>query len=131
MQALVKLTNLLHKHIDKDLLSPDSPVQTNTFLDRVAIFSSRLLVASDNLVSSMYAPHQAPIISLHLREYLDLFEELNAMLLPVPKAEEQLTALSLSEAGYKATKWFATCFIQITKAGAKISKTLEDQLPRQ
>ena len=126
MQALVKLTNLLHERIAKDLLSPDSPVQTGALLDRVAIFSSRLLVASDNLISSLYPPHQASNISSHLKEYLDLFEELDATLLPGSKVEEQLAALSLTggDAGKKATKWFTTCFIQITKAGAKISETL-------
>jgi len=133
VQALVKLTNLLHERIQRDLLSPGSPVQSDALLDRLAKFSSTLLVASDNLISSLYPPHQALNISLHLREYLDLFEELNASLLPSPKLEEQLTALSLTgDAGnIKTTKWFTTCFIQITKAGAKISETLEDLIPRQ
>ncbi|KAF9532979.1 hypothetical protein CPB83DRAFT_846728 [Crepidotus variabilis] len=126
VRALVKVANLLHTRVVKDLLSSNTHKQDNVTLDNLATYSAQLLSASDELISSMYTPQQPTAISLHLSSYLGALKAIQHALNPKNEdLEQQLSALSVSNASLsKKTKWLKTCFDLIDKAGAQVSETL-------
>lgn len=127
LKTLIKLSNLLHKRILDDLLAQNSPNLDNTVLDRLATHSSGLLVASDNLVTAMYAPQQSSVIALHLGNYLKVLRPLQDTLLRQQEQSlvDQFATLSVSgQCGDKTVRWFTLSFDQIEKAAEKISGTL-------
>jgi len=129
MQAVVKLTILLHKRVLSATLSPDAPERDDATLDRLSRLSAKLLPASDDLISSLYAPQQPSIISPYLTTFLDVIKDIQSTLLPPPKdLDQQLDSLSLSKpASDKSSKWFTTCFEQLDKAATKVSETLAEK----
>lgn len=129
LQTLIKLSNLLHKRILNDLLAQNSPNLDNTVLDGLSTHSSRLLVASDNLVTAMYAPQQSSVIALHLGDYLKVLRPLKDTLLRQQEQNvvEQFASLSVSgQSEDKTVRWFSLCFDQIEKSAEKLSGTLKE-----
>lgn len=127
VEALVKVTLLLHKRIINDILSSKSQGQDDDSLNKLAVLSGSLLTASDDLISSMYSPQHPDIITPYLHSFLGVNQDIRKIiLLPQDKAlEEQLDALSLADqSSGKTRKWFTTCFDQLDKCGAKVLATL-------
>ena len=125
VQALVKLSNLLHQRVAKDILSEDGRDLQNAILDLLSDYSSRLLATSDNLISAMYAPQQPSMISSYLDDYLDVLQDLQNTLLPQHGEElnDQIAALVISNQPVdKVKKWLTTRFEQIKRTGQKISE---------
>lgn len=124
---MVKLSNLLHQRVAKDILSKDGCDLQNANLDRLSDYSSRLLASSDNLISAMYAPQQPSVISSYLDDYLDVLQDIQNTLLPQhgEELDDQLAALVISSQPVnKVKKWLITCFEQIKRTGQKISEAL-------
>jgi len=121
---------LLHKRVLRDALSPDAPECDNSTYDALVTLSTDLLTASDNLISSMYAPQQLPNVSVYLQSLREVIKDLQRTLFPSQKnqlsLEEQLNALELSPqlGSDKSRKWFKTCFEQVEILGAKVVETL-------
>ncbi|KJA27217.1 hypothetical protein HYPSUDRAFT_63480 [Hypholoma sublateritium FD-334 SS-4] len=134
VQSLVKLGLLLHKRIIKDILPSYVLVKENSSLDKLAVSSGKLVIAFDDLISSMYAPHQASNITTHLGLFQQVVRDFQTIISP-PRSktlEEQLGGLSVSdESGNKTTLWFSTCFDQISKAIRGVSETLQNLLKDQ
>jgi hypothetical protein len=130
VQAVIKLVVLLHKRVLRDVLSPDAPECDNSTYDTLVTLSTDLLTASDNLISSVYAPQQLPNVSVYLQSLRDVIKDLQRTLFPSQNnqlsVEEQLNALELSPqlGSDKSRKWFKTCFEQVEILGAKIAETL-------
>ena len=121
---------LLHKRVLRDVLSPDDPECNNSAYDVLVTLSTNLLTASDNLISSMYAPQQLPNVSVYLQSLEEVIKDLQRTLFPSQNnqlsVEERLNALELSPqlGNDKSRKWFNTCFEQVEILGAKIVETL-------
>ncbi|KAF8964683.1 hypothetical protein BDZ97DRAFT_1904344 [Flammula alnicola] len=131
VQAVLKLAILLHKRVIKDILSSDTRLKDNMALDKIAMLSGKLLVASDDFISSMYAPQQPSNITPYLASFWDVIKDIRVTILPSQdnSLEEQLNGLLLSsQASDKTRKWFTTCFEQIDKAAAKVSDTLRNPI---
>lgn len=127
VEALVKVTLLLHKRIINDVLSSKSQGQDDLSLNKLAILSGSLLTASDDLISSMYSPQHLDIITSYLHSFLGVNQDIRKIiLLPHDKAlHERVDSLSLADQpSEKTRKWFTTCFDQIDKCGAKVLATL-------
>ena len=88
-------------------------------------------MAFDDLISSMYAPHQASNIATHLELFQQVVSRFQEIIFPQSKIlEERLEILSVSvESRNKTTLWFDTCFNQISKAAAGILEALQN-LPK-
>lgn len=130
MQAVIKLVVLLHKRVLRDVLSPDAPECDNLTYDALVAISTNLLTASDDLISSMYAPQQLPNVLHCLQSLRDVIKDLQQTLFHSQNnellIEEQLRALELSPrlGSDKSRKWFKTCFEQVEIIGARIVETL-------
>ena len=121
---------LLHKRFLRDVFSPDAPEIDNLTYDALVTLSTNLLTASDDLISSMYAPQQLSNVSVYLQSFRDVIKDLQQTLFPSqsnqPSVEEQLNALELSPrlGNDKSTKWFKTCFEQVEVLAARVENTL-------
>ncbi|KIM49121.1 hypothetical protein M413DRAFT_96652 [Hebeloma cylindrosporum] len=127
VEALVKVTLLLHKRVINDVLSSKSQGKDDVSLNKLAVLSGSLLTASDDLISSMYSPQHLDNITSCLRSFLGVNQDIRKIiLLPHEKAlEERMDGLSLADhPSEKTRKWFTTCFDQIDKCGAKVLATL-------
>ena len=127
VEALVKVTLLLHKRIINDVLSSKCQRQDDLSLNKLAVLSGSLLTASDDLISSMYSPQHLDIITSYLNSFLGVNQDIRKIiLLPHDKAlHERMESLSLADQpSEKTRKWFTTCFDQIDKCGAKVLATL-------
>lgn len=121
------MVTLLHARVMKEVLSSTAAKRDNATLDTLCSLSNDLLNASDDLISSMYAPHELSNIKPCFDEFWKVIKDMRSIILP-PKGEtleEQLSSMSISSDG-KSDKWFITCFDQIDKAGVKISEGLGD-----
>jgi hypothetical protein len=127
VEALVKVTLLLHKRIINDILSPKSQTADDVSLDKLAALSGSLLTASDDLISSMYSPQHLDNVASYLHSFLGVNQEFRKIiLLPHEKPlEERMDVLSVADqSGEKTRKWLTTCFNQIEMSGAKVLATL-------
>jgi len=130
VQAVIKLVVLLHKRVLRDVLSPDAPECDDPTYDALVALSTNLLTASDDLISSMYAPQQLPNVSHCLQSLRDVIKDLQRTLFHSQNnqlsMEEQLSALEISPqlGSDKSRKWFKTCFEQVEMLGARIVETL-------
>jgi len=121
---------LLHKRVLRDVFSPDAPECDNLTYDALVTLSTNLLTASDDLISSMYAPQQLSNVSVYLQSLRDVIKDLQRTLFPSQSnqlsVEEQLNALELSPrlGNDKSRKWFKTCFEQVEILAAKVENTL-------
>ena len=121
---------MLHKRVLRDVLSPDAPECDDSTYDALVTLSTNLLTASDNLISSIYAPQQLPNVSAYLQALREVIKDFQRTIFPSQNnqssVEEQLNALELSPqlGNDKSRKWFNTCFEQVEILGAKIVETL-------
>jgi len=93
------------------VLSPDAPECDDSTYDALVTLSTSLLTASDNLISSIYAPQQLPNVSAYLQFLREAIKDLQRTIFPQPRSD-------------KSRKWFRTCFEQIEILGAKVVETL-------
>jgi cyclin-D1-binding protein 1 len=139
--TILRLTTLLHKKILLDLLaSPKSaqrslPIRlpSNAILDALLAQSSRLLSASDDLVSTLYTPQDPLVTHTELLAFITVVEALQTGVqefFPDISTGENLGALTLTETsansrGRKDIRiWFDTCFEQIFKTSRTFALTL-------
>ncbi|RDB21366.1 hypothetical protein Hypma_011600 [Hypsizygus marmoreus] len=140
IHAILRLSTLLHKRILKDILSPqrNSPLNLPTHiiqhLDTLPPESSALLVASDDLASTLYTPQDPSDISTELASFLKVIQRLQSTLTPFFKESalvEQMEALSLQGSIVSRNnpeKWFEICFDQIRKAAQSLESTMNRNL---
>jgi hypothetical protein len=98
---------LLHKRIATDILSSIYSSDSNPYLDLLPQHSSALLIASDDLVATMYGPQNTENMVTELASFKTVIQNLQAPVMP----------LLLQD---KSKKWFNTCFEQISKAAGII-----------
>jgi hypothetical protein len=123
----LRLATLLHKRIFTDLLS--SSPQSNLALDSFSIQSSALLLASDELISTMYTPQDSSAAANESASFLDVIKTLQADLdvffsqNHILEAQLDNMSLSTNSSGeeMRTKKWFDTCFQQIHKAVGSLS----------
>ncbi|KAF8077948.1 hypothetical protein FPV67DRAFT_1685322 [Lyophyllum atratum] len=136
IHAILRMSTLLHKRIITDILLPPShsPLKLSPHfvqhMDSLPPHSSALLVASDDLVSTLYTPQDPSDISTELDSFIEIIDNLRAtvlVLLQEPTLAEQMEAMSLKSTGVSQKdpkKWFEACFIQIRKAVDTLKSTL-------
>ncbi|KAG6892112.1 hypothetical protein C0992_001784 [Termitomyces sp. T32_za158] len=126
--AILRLSTLLHKRIIKDVVS--IPADSN--LDSLPLPSSSLVVASDDLVSTLYAPQTPSDTSKELAAFVKVIDNLRSTLLAIlqePSLADQMQAMSLQPCATQQKdpmKWFQTCFAQIQKAVDNLSLALTE-----
>jgi len=123
----VKVTLLLHKRIINDVLSSKFQGKDDVSLNELAVLSSSLLTASDDLISSMYSPQHLDTITPYLHSFLGVNQDIRKIILLLHEKalEEQMEALLLADQpNEKTRKWFTTCFHQIDTCGANVLATL-------
>jgi hypothetical protein len=137
VHTILRLTTLLHKRISLDLLSSPSPKLPDLALDSFSLQSSALLSASDELISTLYAPQDPSVTANELSSFLDVIRAFQALLGDLPSEIHalgaQLGAISLNVqpgSGVKidAQKWFDTCFQQIHKTTGSFVLALNDNI---
>ncbi|KAG6866914.1 hypothetical protein C0991_003829 [Blastosporella zonata] len=132
VHAILRLSTLLHKRIIKDVLTIPSgqvtlPPRVVQNLDLLPPQSSSLLVASDDLVATLYTPQVPSDISTELLPFMAVIDTLRSTLLEFiqePSLVEQMQAMSLQTPQKDPKKWFQTCFAQIQKAADSLSSLL-------
>jgi cyclin-D1-binding protein 1 len=145
--TILRLTTLLHKKILLDLLAPPTSPQTlspimlpsNVGLDAFLAQSSKLLAASDDLVSTLYPPQDPLATHTELLAFITVVETLQNGVrgffrqTSTAALGERLEALTLTETSANANDargrkdiriWFDTCFEQIYKASRTFALTL-------
>ncbi|KII88518.1 hypothetical protein PLICRDRAFT_698889 [Plicaturopsis crispa FD-325 SS-3] len=134
VHSLLRLTTLLHKRILLDILSSTTPPSSNILFDSLLSQSAALLVASDDLVSTLYTPQNPASIRAELTSFITTVGALQKVLEPLlPEAtlEQQLGDLSVQSPGTNEKKkkdvgkWFRVCFSQISKAADSFGSGLE------
>jgi hypothetical protein len=132
VHALIRITCLLHKQILSILSPPSQPHPPNDIADQLPPISSTLLTTTDDLVSSLYPPQDAPSLSTELASWLQNIRSLEKVLegfwrlTPDPPPLEQgLSEIHLGEPSekgglIKGKRWFQTCFTQIFKLGDQL-----------
>lgn len=86
-----------------NILSCTYPSDSNPHLDLLPQLSSALLVASDNLIATMYGPQNVQNMATELASFKSAVQHL----------QDPITPLLLQD---KTKKWFSACFGQIYKA---------------
>ncbi|KAJ7774611.1 Grap2 and cyclin-D-interacting-domain-containing protein [Mycena maculata] len=114
VHGILRLMQLLHKRILRDILSTSNEPSSNTALDRLSSLSHTLLSASDELVSTLYTPQDPQNIETELRSFRTIISDFQASLIKPDALETELESLSLENEN--RSKWFDTCFVQIYKA---------------
>lgn len=109
----MRLTQLLHKRVLRDILSTSQEPPSNATLDSLSSLSHTLLSASDELVSTLYTPQDPRNVETELRSFRKIISDFQASLVK-PGLETQLENLSLGNDN--KSKWFDTCFVQLYKA---------------
>ena len=133
--TILRLSTLLHGRISRDVLSYNSsgrlsdPTVEN--LDQLSPLSSALLVASDDLVSTLYPPQNSTDISTELVSFTDVISRMRSTLLALlrelslTKQLENITLQSQPTSTRDPIKWFETCLNQIDKAVLSLQNTLQ------
>ncbi|KAF5380978.1 hypothetical protein D9615_003953 [Tricholomella constricta] len=136
VHAILRLSTLLHKRIMKDILSPPPhypsklPSTTVQNLDSLPRQSSALLVASDDLVSTLYTPQNPSNVLTELASFTEVINNLRStllLLLQEPTLVEHIEAMTLQGTSVPLKdpkKWFESCFVQIQKAMENLESTL-------
>lgn len=136
----MRLTALLHKRILLDLLDPSTPPSSpstkNPLLDALLLHSTSLVTSTDDLISTLYTPHNPTSIQTELTTFIDIIKALQSSLISAGfftvGLEGQLEQMSIQEGdgkGKKKTgknikKWFDTCFEQIYKIATLFASAL-------
>ncbi|KAJ7155968.1 hypothetical protein C8R43DRAFT_417146 [Mycena crocata] len=124
VHGILRLAQLLHKRVLRDVLSTSGKPPDNATLDALSSLSHTLLSASDELVSTLYTPQDPTNISTELSSFRSLISDLQASLVKPDAFEAQLEHLSLGSSNASASKWFDTCFVQLFKALDALDHTL-------
>ncbi|KAG6818117.1 hypothetical protein H0H87_000022 [Tephrocybe sp. NHM501043] len=138
VHAILRLSTLLHKRIIKDILTiPSGQItlssQVVENLDSLPPQSSSLVVASDELVATLYTPQNPSDISTELAAFAMVINSLQSIvqnLIHEPSLADQIQAISLqtpSTPQKDPKKWFQTCFAQIQKAIDSLSFILNTE----
>ncbi|KAJ7940640.1 hypothetical protein B0H13DRAFT_2226014 [Mycena leptocephala] len=114
VHGILRLAQLLHKRILRDILSTSQESPNNSTLDALSSLSHTLLSASDELVSTLYTPQDQEKMETELRSFRKLISDFQASLVKPDALETQLESLSM--ASNNGSKWFDTCFVQLYKA---------------
>ncbi|KAJ6502551.1 hypothetical protein C8R45DRAFT_924883 [Mycena sanguinolenta] len=123
VHGILQLAQLMHTRILGDILATSQKAPNNSVLDSLSLLSHELLAASDELVSTLYAPQDPDRLKTELYAYRKIISDFQACLAKKPEAlETQLQNLSLAPDG--ESKWFDTCFVQLSK----VMDDLEDSL---
>ncbi|KAM6500524.1 hypothetical protein JOM56_003538, partial [Amanita muscaria] len=104
VQAVLRLSTLLHKYVSRDLLSSTYQRESNAHLDTLPQQSSALLVASDDLVATMYSPQDEESIAAELISFRTLIQNMRSLFDPLLEQNEKIKLR------------FRTCFDHILKA---------------
>ncbi|KAJ6547562.1 Grap2 and cyclin-D-interacting-domain-containing protein [Mycena capillaripes] len=122
VHGILRLAQVLHKRILRDILSTSQEPPNNSTLDTLSSLSHALLSAFDELVSTLYTPQDSEKMETELTSFRQIISDFQASLVKPDALETQMENLSLgSNNGFK---WFDTCFSQLYKAVA----TLDDSL---
>ncbi|KAF9464700.1 hypothetical protein BDZ94DRAFT_1307689 [Collybia nuda] len=134
--AILRLSTLLHKNIIEDVLSTDvlslaavTP-RAAQHLDTLPPHSSALLAASDDLISTLYAPQNLSEIATELSSFLDVVRQLHSSLTVIyenpSSLVQQMAQINLRDGNSKnLKKWFDVCFDQVGKAAEVLRTTLD------
>ncbi|KAF8212238.1 hypothetical protein K438DRAFT_1484924, partial [Mycena galopus ATCC 62051] len=114
VHGILRLAQILHKRILRDILSTSQEAPNNSMLDVLSSLSHELLSASDELVSTLYTPQDPDRIRTELSAFRKIISDFQASLAKPDALETQLQSLSL--APDDGSKWFDTCFVQLFKA---------------
>ncbi|KZT09538.1 uncharacterized protein LAESUDRAFT_509228 [Laetiporus sulphureus 93-53] len=148
IQPLLRFTTLLHKRVQIDVLS-NIPMATSPNclapLDALPAHSHALLVASEEVIASLYAPPDPSSIASAISPLAESVRDLHATLLggellPPRRADDQdvdaltrdVASMTVGAGGASRSakqerdvrKWFDTCFKQIEILSASIGDTL-------
>ncbi|KAK2466918.1 hypothetical protein APHAL10511_001176 [Amanita phalloides] len=110
-QPLGRLSILLHKRVNRDLLSHPYPSDLNPCLDLLAKHSSSLLVSSDDLIASLDSPQSMEDIAIKLTCFRKSIQDL------------QPTVVTLLQD--KKKQWFNACFGQIFRSADAMSNAID------
>ncbi|GLB34956.1 hypothetical protein LshimejAT787_0205210 [Lyophyllum shimeji] len=136
VHAILRMSTLLHKRIMKDILSPPphSSLKSSASLvqhvDSLVPQSSALLVASDDLVATLYPPQNPSDISTELAAFMDVIKNLRSFIVTLLQEltlAEQMEAMRLQGGGVSQKdpkRWFEACFVQIQRAASTLDSTL-------
>lgn len=141
VHVILRLSTLLHRRVIKDILSttfqPPEVLTTNTaqHLDALPSQSSALLAASDDVISTLYAPQNQIQIIAELSSFLDVMRQLRSLLAVFYEGPsslvEQMERVSLQGEPSKDPKiWFNTCFDQVEKAVKSLQSTLDHNVEK-
>jgi len=122
VHGILRLTQLLHKRVLRDILSTSGDSPSNATLDGLSSLSHMLLSASDELVSTLYTPQDPRNIETELRSFRKIISDFQASLVKPDALETQLEHLSLENKN--GSKWFDTCFVQLYKAADALDTSL-------
>ncbi|KAK0459725.1 uncharacterized protein EV420DRAFT_286608 [Desarmillaria tabescens] len=130
VHTIIRLSTLLHKRILRDFLSPSSlSASPISDLDKLALCSSALLSASDDLISSFYPPQDPSAIAAEFNIFQECLGRLKLSvdaLLDGQMLQAQFDALSVTDNNPTPTltKWYKTCFGQIQKTSQNLLQCL-------
>ncbi|KAJ7452413.1 hypothetical protein B0H11DRAFT_1876433 [Mycena galericulata] len=122
VHGILRLAQLLHKRILRDILSTSQDSPNNPTLDTLSSLSHQLLSASDELVSTLYTPQDPRNIERELKFFRKIMSDVQASLVKPDALETQLEYLSLEDKN--GSRWFDTCFVQLYKAVDALDATL-------
>ncbi|KAF7338298.1 hypothetical protein MVEN_02055200 [Mycena venus] len=114
VHGILRLAQLLHKRILRDILPASQKPPNNAILDALSSLSHTLLSASDELVSTLYTPQDPKKMETELSAFRKIISDFQASLAKPDALETQLQSLSLET--NNGSKWFDTCFVQLFKA---------------
>ncbi|KAJ7632617.1 hypothetical protein FB45DRAFT_510008 [Roridomyces roridus] len=114
VHGILRLVQLLHRRILRDILSTSHDAPSNATLDSLSTLSHTLLSASDDLVATLYTPQDPQNVATELGSFRKLISDFQALLAKPDALETQLQRLSLETKN--GSKWFDTCFVQLHKA---------------
>ncbi|KAJ7685160.1 hypothetical protein DFH06DRAFT_1264492 [Mycena polygramma] len=114
VHGILRITQLLHKRILRDVLSTSKEPPSNSTLDDLSSLSHKLLSAWDELVSTLYTPQDPEKMGTELGLFRKIISDFQASLVQPDALETQLEQLSLGRS--TGSKWFDTCFVQLFKA---------------
>lgn len=141
VHVILRLSTLLHKRLIKDILSttfqPPEVLATDLaqHFDTLPSQSSALLAASDNLISTLYAPQNQIQVIAELSSFLNAIRQLRSLLAMFYEGPsslvEQMARVSLQGEPSKDPKiWFNTCFDQVEKAVKSLQSTLDHNVEK-
>ncbi|KAJ7582717.1 hypothetical protein C8J56DRAFT_955554 [Mycena floridula] len=122
VRALLRLSNALHKRIAVEFLSPSSHESFIMDLDMLPSLSMAWMAASDELVATLYPPQDPGAIEEETLAFQRIIRDIKQLVYgafpPDESLEDQMAGLAL------ITRWFDTCFQQISKAARVLHSTV-------